>query len=88
MKPFIVCAAIRNPQGHIICGPRHFDATMREQIRLIPEPLRKTFNEQGFVDQFGKFYCRYQAWKIACENSQIKQRVGGDNECLYSENLY
>lgn len=88
MKPIIVCAAIRNDQGHIICGPRHYDQIMRAQLRLLPDHLLTTFKEQGFVDQFGKFYCRYQAWKIATENQQIKQRVGGDNECLYSENLY
>lgn len=30
--PRIVCAAVRHRDGRIVCGPRHFDATMWQQI--------------------------------------------------------
>ena len=49
--------------------------------------------EQGFVDQFGNFYSREEAWIIAVTNGQIIRRVGGDMSLdgegkLFSENLY
>lgn len=31
-EPRIVCAAVRHPDGRVVCGPRHFDATMWAQI--------------------------------------------------------
>ena len=48
-------------------------------------------SEQGFIDSWGVFYNRQDAWKIAEENNQIIRRVGGDTKdggTLYSENLY
>ena len=47
--------------------------------------------EDGFIDQFGTFFNRQQAWKIAEKRDQIIRRVGGDiahGGTLYSENLY
>ena len=48
-------------------------------------------SEQGFVDRFGKFHNREEAWKIAEPAGQIRRRVGGDTingGTLFSENLY
>lgn len=103
-KPFIVCAANRNKNGEIAVGPRHLSPTMVEQIlRALPknsteeeqEELRLLWltAEQGFIDQFGTFYTREEAWVIAKENGQIARFVGGDNHDrdkgrLFSENLY
>ena len=69
----IVCAAIRAPSGKITL-----------QIRHCAPPRYK----QGFVDQFGTFLTREEAWKVAIEAHQIIRRVGGDEGRLYSENLY
>lgn len=45
--------------------------------------------EQGFIDQWGTFMTREQAWRVAEVAGQILYRVGGDyNGTLYSENLY
>jgi hypothetical protein len=47
--------------------------------------------DQGFIDQFGKYYTRTEAWKIAEAMGQIRYRCGGDTAnggTLYSENLY
>jgi hypothetical protein len=85
-QPFIVCSAVRDSTGQIVCGPRHFDQSM---VRTIKSMLSYTEPwEQGFVDQWGNFLTREQAWEIAWKNGQIKRRVGGDGTKLYSENLY
>lgn len=84
--PRIVCAAVKLKLGLVICGPRHFDATMRRTI----EQLRLTVKDakQGFVDQHGTFYDREQAWDIAYENHQIRNDLSCGPGTLYSENLY
>lgn len=82
----VVCAAIRNNAGHIICGPRHWDDTMRAQVISSREDWSKA--EQGFIDQLGVLMTREEAWAVAEVAGQIKYRVGGDGERLYSENLY
>lgn len=47
--------------------------------------------EQGFIDTWGVFHTREEAWKIASHHNQIIRRCGGDTVNggrLYSENLY
>jgi hypothetical protein len=82
----VVCAAIRDAAGKIICGPRHFDLIMNRTLLSFMDYV--TPWEQGFVDQFGNFLTREQAWIVAERNGQIIRRVGGDGVKLYSENLY
>lgn len=95
MEPRIVCAAnLCEDTGIVILGVRHWDTFMRENkndINVFWDSAFSTNVEQGFVDQFGKFYTRTEAWKIAEKNNQIIRRVGGDTAnggTLYSENLY
>jgi hypothetical protein len=84
--PRIVCAACMLPSGRIVVSIRHFDEFMLASIRdTYPEGGQAI---QGFVDQFGKFYTREEAWVLAEKNRQILRRVGGDGKKLYSENLY
>jgi len=90
----IVCSAFKNREGLVICGPRHGDTITREQI----EASRRCGNNwdrqnvtQGFIDQFGAFLTRTEAWPVALAAGQITHRVGGDTTnggTLYSENLY
>jgi len=89
MNRIVVCAAIRSASGDLICAPRHFDETMRQQIRLSVrlEGDWKTA-EQGFVDQYGEFLSREEAYIVALSEGQIVRRCGGDKGKLYSENLY
>ncbi len=104
-NPRIVCAANRLSTGAIIIGTRHFSVTMNQNFYgylaaaisddpgITEEELKDSYrrSEQGFIDQHGKFYNRYEAWKIAESNNQIIERVGGDTRnggCLFSENLY
>lgn len=92
----IVCAAVRLDDGRIILGSRHFDQFMKVTLILMCknqaayDRLLK-HHKQGFIDQFGRFYDRQEAWVIASKAGQIKRRVGGDDAeggTLYSENLY
>lgn len=83
----VVCAAMRSAEGIVICSPRHYDRICHELHPHIAF-LNWSGAEQGFVDQFGAFLSREEAWKVALEAGQIIRRVGGDGERLYSENLY
>ena len=95
----VVCAANQHNDGFIVIGVRHFDNIMRDTINL-----RKELNEnedwhgcdQGFVNQFGNFLSREDAWVTACKANQIirlvgsqtKEDIGKEGIKLYSENLY
>lgn len=94
---FVVCAALR--QGDVIvAGARHFDKVMLSQIALMNLPKKW---EQGFIDQYGNFLTRSEAWIVADHRGQIRRPTGfetdynsprpanfGDNGLLFSENLY
>jgi len=89
----VVCAANRYHK-HIILGIRHWDTAMRTQFGVMEDhgmfddEITPGQWEQGFVDQFGKFMTREEAWIVAEAAGQIIHRCGGDGEKLFSENLY
>lgn len=86
INPRIVCAAnLHIETGTIFCGARHFDSAMRAQIKAAE--FGWSGYEEGFIDQFGKFYNRQDAWKIAEANNQIIM-ISGKRGTLYSEDLY
>jgi len=86
----IVCAAMRDKElGQVILGVRHFDPIMRARVHENFEKKgTSTTWTQGFVDNKGQFLTRKEAWPIAVAAGQIIRRCGGDEGCLYSENLY
>lgn len=89
----IVCAAVLLEDGTIIPSPRHYDPTTRALMKKMGyDPSgRYGEREQGFIDQWGRFWNRTDAWKIAERQGQIRHRCGGDSTdggTLYSENLY
>ena len=88
LPKYIVCAAIRR-DGHIVCGARHFDGIMRSQLAQMGQNAG-VYWEQGFIDNFGKFYTREEALKLALEMGQIRRTGGGFDlsKELFSENLY
>lgn len=101
MNPRIVCAAMLMENGDIVAGIRHFSPEMRAiMLKAYGEKYHLKVKEQGFVDQFGKFYDRKEAWIIADTNGQIIRPTGweenpnprkaniGDKGILFSENLY
>ena len=87
-KRRIVCAANKFPDGTMILGVRHWDPVMREQARRIGYSEKSNgVCEQGFLDNHQSFVTREEAWVIANEAGQIIHRCGGDEGCLYSENI-
>ena len=88
---YIVCAAnISSDEEVMLIGARHWDGLMHQQADMHPD---KNFpiHGQGFIDQYGKWHSRQDAWKIAEEAGQIRRRCGGDDSdggTLCSENLY
>lgn len=86
----VVCAAARIDVDKIICSPRHYDSTFHAIVDMLPEENRAEWyhGEEGFVNQFGKFLDRHEAYKIAKAANQIIFRCGGDEGKLFSENLY
>lgn len=88
---YVVCAANRRPDGMVVCAPRHGDPTMNRMIHVSGGQAAWRNAEQGFVDQWGVFLTRQQAWTVALMADQIRRRCGGDDRdggTLYSENLY
>lgn len=88
MELRIVCAAIRSVAGDVITSARHYDQNMHKLIRMMKDP--EVFYhqcDQGFIDQFGKFYTREEAYILAKKNNQIIRDCDVEDE-LYSEHLY
>lgn len=85
----VVCAAIKMDDGRIIVGIRHFSPDMRSTMEAIygPEYHRLGGKHQGFVDQWGVYMDREEAWQVATEANQIRFEVSCAGT-LYSENLY
>lgn len=89
MTKFVVCAAIRSRvSNRVICGARHLDSVMRDQITHGGGRDEWRGAEQGFIDQFCVFLSRKEAYEVAKAAGQIRRRCGGDDGHLYSENLY
>jgi len=95
---YIVCAANRSSvDGYVILGARHFDKRMQMQIRRLATKHHE-YTEQGFVDQFGDFHNREDAWEIAYNAGQLYraqrdvEKRGGNplspTGTLFSEDLY
>ncbi len=86
-KRCVVCAACRK-NDTILAGARHFDTVMVRQIEAIDKPHGYFADaEQGFIDQFGLFLTREEAFILATEKSQIKEEPNVEGT-LFSEDLY
>jgi hypothetical protein len=87
----VVCSANRYSNGLMLVGLRHWDTQMHHQAMaykaqgVLPTDASP---EQGFLDNNGVFLTRQEAWVVAVAAGQVVRRVGGDEGCLYSENLY
>ncbi len=87
-QSIIVCAACSFGTT-IICGARHWDKVMRNQLGLMNCSVPASKFEQGFIDQFGDFHDRFAAFRIVQESGQPYNRDsnGSDTE-LFSEGMY
>lgn len=92
-KVIIVCAANRFEGGLIIAGARHFDNVMHGNVQRIFKTDNRAYqcsmSEQGFIDQWGRFYTREDAFKIVQKNGQpFNAERNVSTIALFSEGLY
>lgn len=87
MPRLIVCSACYFPGGTVLLGVRHWDEHMHKHRKDVG--LRAGTEEQGFLDNWGKFLTRDEAWKVAEAAGQIRRVTSsaGPGE-LYSEDLW
>lgn len=70
-----VAMAANIVNGHLIVGCRHHCPIMCMQIELLGLDCSEhdILAEQGFVDQWGIYMCRREAWSVAERAGQIKR---------------
>lgn len=81
----LVSMAANIVDGHLIVGNRHFCPIMQmtiDSLKLRDENHCHN-SEQGFVDQWGIYMSRQEAWHVAKEAGQIKEVF--TEGVLYSE---
>lgn len=89
-----IASAACNYHGYIVTGVRHHCMIMRMQIdasggkALLDEwvSVNSGVKQQGFVDQFGNFLTRTEAWPIAVAANQLIRHDITPGK-LYSENI-
>lgn len=91
----VVCAAIRASDGDVLLGIRHYSKDMRAQIEARHDGGKfkhRHDEDQGFVDQWGVFMSREEAYQVAQATGRIVFPEccgdGLDAPRLYSEGLY
>lgn len=87
----IVCAANRYGD-FIVTGSRHYSVSMTMTIKLVGMDALRAYagNEydQGFIDQFGTYYTRKEAWDLCAAQGRKLLPDGGPDGTLFSEHLY
>ncbi|WDS62172.1 hypothetical protein [Pseudomonas phage D6] len=89
VKRVIVCAANRYGD-FIVTGSRHFSVPMWFTLELIGDDALKAYGkcEQGFIDQYGMFWNRTDAYNLCREQGRELLEEGGSETELFSEHLY
>ncbi|WP_298966092.1 hypothetical protein [uncultured Roseibium sp.] len=82
----IVCAANKAADGTIFCGSRHASNAMFSQMQAAGVQYHET--EDGFIDQYDRWWSRLQAFEIMATTGQPMLHAGEWGVELYSENLY
>jgi hypothetical protein len=87
----IVCAAIRAADGDVLLGIRHYSEDMHRQIARRFDGSKFTHrngDDQGFVNTWGEYLTREEAYAVAMANGQIVRPEACSQGVLYSEGLY
>lgn len=80
------CATEFNGELLVIVGVRHHDKLMRATFKALGiSPVKA---EQGFIDNYGTYHSRVEAYAIADRAGQINHERNGCDKRLYSEGLY
>lgn len=86
----IIIQAAHRAKDSIFPCHRHFDESIRYIIKTSTPEIKNMLleSEQGFIDQYGRFYTKKEARVIAEKNNQIikDHEIGGEE--LFSEHLY
>lgn len=85
-QTLIVCAAIKHKDGTIFCASRHGSPAMIGQMQKAGASWHDC--EEGFIDQFDRFWGRKEALAIVGITGQEVKYIEGGGGDLYSENLY
>lgn len=88
----VVCAAVKFQTEHgemVIASPRHYDRTCVTMLKELRNHMAVVEVDQGFLDQFGEYMTREEAFIVASTANQIIRTCGSEHTGrLYSENLY
>lgn len=99
IKEYILCAAlyfyeekvyVHQPKniksGFVVCGRRHHNCFIT--LRMIKEEYVAMYISEGFITNTDRFVSREEAYKIAFEAGQIKDKEISNTPYLVSEDLY
>ncbi len=93
-KTYIICSAVKY-KDNVIAGRRHGDAFSTLERFLSPELYKSIKREDivcGFIDNWGDFHTRAEAWVIAIDADQVLYGKGtqdpNETPILISEHLY
>ena len=92
-KHFIICSAVK-VNDIIIAGRRHGDAL--ETLKALNLELYNSITREnfvaGFIDNYGDFHTRPEAWKIALAAEQVRfgknATIPQEEPWLISEHLF
>lgn len=87
-KRRVVAAACRAKDGTIFVGIRHFSPDMVKMFALAGYSGQMADCDQGFVDQWGCYLTRQEAFEIALRQGQYRPYPPYNFGTLYSEDLY
>lgn len=80
-KEYILCAAVRRLDGTVDYGYRHDQIYSRVPKEQMTEVYGIDFyNDMGFLTSKNRFVGRREAYQIALECGQIKQRVPNEDK--------
>ncbi|QBJ02799.1 hypothetical protein MZD04_gp273 [Pseudomonas phage Psa21] len=91
--PYIVCAANRY-KDFIVTGSRHLSAPMWMTIELVGMDALHAYaggrdnEEQGFIDQFGTYWNRRDAYAHCVKHGRLLLEDGASKTQLFSEHLF
>ena len=88
--PKIVCAAVWFAgTDFLVPMVRHYHPSSIEVVDLVRKEVGDDVEEvQGFLDQWGRFYDREQAFKLCTQTGQISSYTTRGRDTLFSEYLY
>lgn len=92
VEPVIVCAANRY-KDFIVTGSRHFSVPMLMTMELVGIDALYAYaggrdeEEQGFIDQYGTYWGRREAYALCIKQGRPLLEAGRSKSQLFSEHI-